>query len=194
MNTIPTILENVGNERFVYDLYSKLLKDRIIFVSGGIDESVAKLIIAQLLFLDQEDPDSDINMYVNSPGGEVSAGLAIYDTMKHVKADIKTIGLGVAASFGSVLLSSGTKGKRFILPNTEVLIHQPWVSGGIKGQVTDLEITVQQLSKNKKRLAKILADNTGQKVEKIIEDSERDKWFSADEAVKYGLVDKVLDK
>jgi ATP-dependent Clp protease, protease subunit len=192
MNTIPTILENVGNERFVYDLYSRLLKDRIIFLSGPIDESVAKLVIAEMLYLDQEDPNSDIKLYINSPGGEISAGLAIYDTMKHIKAEITTIGIGIAASFGSVLLSSGKKGKRFALPNTEILIHQPWVSGGIEGQVTDLEIRVSQLAKNKKKLAKILSDNTGQKVERILEDSERDKWFSAEEAMKYGLIDKVL--
>lgn len=192
-NTIPTILENQGNEKFVYDLYSRLLKDRVIFVTGPIESSVSKLIIAQLLYLDQEDPHTDIKLYINSPGGSISAGLAIYDTMNHISAEVSTIGVGTAASMGSLLLSSGQKGKRYALPNTEVLIHQPLVEGGISGQASDIEIQTQHLLKIKDKTEKILAKNTGQTQDKIKKDSDRDNWMTAKEAKQYGLIDKIVE-
>ncbi len=173
-----------------YDIYSRLLKDRIIFVSGVVEETMANLVIAQLLFLEQEDNKKDIQMYINSPGGHIYAGMAIYDAMQYVKPDISTICVGMGASMGSVLLSSGTPGKRFALPNAEIMIHQ--ASGGSDGQVTDMEIQLKKIVKQQKNLVEILAKNTGQKAEKVSKDMDRDNWMTADEAVKYGLIDKVI--
>lgn len=173
-----------------YDIYSRLLKERIIFLTGGIDDAVANTIVAQMLFLQAEDPKKDIHLYINSPGGVITAGLAILDTMAHIKPDVSTICIGMAASMGSVLLSAGTKGKRFILPNSEVMIHQPW--GGAQGQASDIEITARHILKSRERLNKILAKNTGQKLEKVAADVDRDFFMDADEAVKYGIVDSIL--
>lgn len=173
-----------------YDIYSRLLKERIIFLTGGIDDAVANTVVAQLLFLQAEDPKKDISLYINSPGGVITSGLAILDTMAHIKPDVSTICIGMAASMASVLLSAGTKGKRFILPNSEVMIHQPW--GGAQGQATDIEISARHILKARDRLNKILAKNTGQKLEKIAQDVDRDFFMDADEALKYGVVDHIL--
>lgn len=172
-----------------YDIYSRLLKERIIFLTGGIDGHTANLVVAQLLFLEAEDPKKDIQIYINSPGGSVSAALAMLDTMNHIKPDVSTVCVGLAASAGAVLLAAGTKGKRFILPNAEVMIHQPW--GGIEGQASDIEITAKHILATRDRLNKILADATGQPIEKIANDVDRDFFMTADEAKKYGIVDKV---
>lgn len=172
-----------------YDIYSRLLKDRIVFLGGGVDDDMANLIIAQLLFLESEDPKKDISLYVNSPGGSVTAGLAILDTMNHVKPDVSTVCVGMAASAAAVILSAGAKGKRYALPNAEVMIHQPW--GGAQGQATDIEITAKHIIATRDRLNKILAKNTGQDLAKIEKDVERDYFMMADEAKKYGLVDLV---
>lgn len=190
MPLIPTVIEKEGQVERAYDIYSRLLKDRIIFLGEAIDDHVANIIIAQLLFLDAEDKTKDIKFYINSPGGSVSAGLAIYDTMQFIKADVSTICLGMAASMASVLLAAGTKGKRMALPNSEVMIHQ--VMGGAEGQASDIKIQAEHILKTKEKLNKILALHTGQKVEKIEHDSDRDNWMLADEAKKYGLVDIVL--
>lgn len=190
MPLIPTVIEKEGQVERAYDIYSRLLKDRIIFLGEAIDDHVANIIIAQLLFLDAEDKTKDIKFYINSPGGSVSAGLAIYDTMQFIKADVSTICLGMAASMASVLLAAGTKGKRMALPNSEVMIHQ--VMGGAEGQASDIKIQAEHILKTKEKLNKILALHTRQKVEKIEHDSDRDNWMLADEAKKYGLVDIVL--
>jgi len=190
MPLIPTVIEKEGQVERAYDIYSRLLKDRIIFLGEAIDDHVANIIIAQLLFLDAEDKTKDIKFYINSPGGSVSAGLAIYDTMQFIKADVSTICLGMAASMASVLLAAGAKGKRMALPNSEVMIHQ--VMGGAEGQASDIKIQAEHILKTKEKLNKILALHTGQKVEKIEHDSDRDNWMLADEAKKYGLVDIVL--
>ena len=190
MPLIPTVIEKEGQVERAYDIYSRLLKDRIIFLGEAIDDHVANIIIAQLLFLDAEDKTKDIKFYINSPGGSVSAGLAIYDTMQYIKPDVSTICLGMAASMASVLLAAGTKGKRMALPNSEVMIHQ--VMGGAEGQASDIKIQAEHILKTKEKLNKILALHTGQKVEKIEHDSDRDNWMLADEAKKYGLVDIVL--
>ena len=174
-----------------YDIYSRLLKDRIVFVADEIDDNLANIVIAQMLFLESEDPKKDISFYINSPGGHVSAGLAILDTMNHIQPDVSTVCVGMAASMGAVLLSAGEKGKRFALPNAEIMIHQP--SGGAEGMATDIEITAKQILKLRERLNKILAKNTGQKLEKIASDVDRDYFMSADEAHKYGIIDKVLE-
>lgn len=190
MNLIPTVIEKSNYGERAYDIYSRLLRDRIIFLGGPVSDSVANTVIAQLLFLEHEDPKRDIQLYINSPGGSVSAGLAIYDTMQHVKPAISTICVGLAASMASVLLASGAKGKRFALPNSEVLLHQ--VMGGVEGQATEIEITARQILKIKERLNHILAKHTGQSISRIEKDSDRDFYLSASEAKEYGLIDEVL--
>lgn len=190
MNLIPYVIEQTGAGERSYDIYSRLLKDRIIFIDGEIDDSTASLVVAQLLFLEAEDPDTDINIYINSPGGMVTAGLAIYDTMNYVKPEISTICVGQAASMGALLLSSGTKGKRFALPSAEIMIHQPL--GGAQGQASDIKIQADLIQKTKKRLNKILANNTGQTIKKIEQDTDRDKFIFSEEAVSYGLIDSIL--
>ncbi|ACZ01236.1 ATP-dependent Clp endopeptidase proteolytic subunit ClpP [Streptobacillus moniliformis] len=192
MSLVPYIIENEGSGERTYDIYSRLLKDRIIFLSGEINTEMANAIIAQLLFLNAQDKEKDITMYINSPGGMVTAGFGIYDTMNHISCDVVTVCIGMAASMGAFLLSSGTKGKRFALPNSEVMIHQPL--GGARGQATDIQIVAENILKTKHKLAEILSKNTGQSFEKIISDTERDNYLSAEEAVAYGLVDKVLEK
>jgi ATP-dependent Clp protease protease subunit len=188
---VPMVVEKSTYGERAYDIYSRLLKERIIFLGGPIDSDSANLVIAQLLFLASEDADKDISMYINSPGGHVTAGLAILDTMNHIKPKVSTVCVGMAASMGAVLLSAGEKGKRFALPNAEVMIHQP--SGGAEGMASDIEITARQILKLRERLHKILAKNTGQKLEKINQDADRDYFMSADEAQKYGIIDKVLN-
>lgn len=186
---VPMVIEKSQFGERGYDIYSRLLKDRIIFLGGGIEDDMANLIIAQLLFLESEDPKKDIFLYVNSPGGSVSAGLAILDTMNHVKPAVATVCVGMAASAAAVILAAGEKGKRFALPNAEVMIHQPW--GGAQGQATDIEITARHIIATRERLNKILAKATGQTLEKVEKDVERDYFMTADEAKKYGLVDTV---
>lgn len=188
---IPTVIENEGRYERAYDIYSRLLKDRIIFLGSEVNELTANVIVAQLLFLQAENPKKDIYLYINSPGGSVYDALAIYDTMQYVTSDIQTVGIGVQASAAAFLLSSGTKGKRFLLPNATVMIHQP--SSGTRGKVTDMEIDLKESLRIKHRLNEIMAKNTGQKVEKIQLDMERDKWMTSDEAKKYGIVDKVIE-
>ena len=190
MPLIPTVIEKEGQMERAYDIYSRLLKDRIIFLGEAIDDHVANIIIAQLLFLDAEDKTKDIQFYINSPGGSVAAGLAIYDTMQYIKADVATICVGTAASMASLLLAAGTKGKRMALPNSEVMIHQ--VMGGAEGQASDIKIQAEHILKTKEKLNKILARHTGQKADKVENDSDRDNWMSSEEAKKYGLIDTVL--
>ncbi len=187
---IPTVIEKSQFGERAYDIYSRLLRDRIVFLGGPIDDHMANLVVAQLLFLESEDPKKDIALYINSPGGSVNAGLAILDTMRNIKPDVSTICVGIAASMGAVLLSSGTKGKRFVLPNAEVMIHQPW--GGAEGRASDIAISAQHILKTRETLNKILADNTGKSLEQIAKDVDRDFFMSADEAKAYGIVDKVL--
>lgn len=191
MALVPYVVEQTsrGGERS-YDIYSRLLKERIIFLSDEVNDQTASLVVAQLLFLESEDPKKDIQLYINSPGGSVTAGMAIYDTMNYVKCDVSTICIGLAASMGAFLLSSGAKGKRFALPNAEVMIHQP--SGGAKGQATEIQIVAENILKTKKKLNEILAANTGQTVETIAQDTERDNFMSAEEAKEYGLVDEIV--
>jgi ATP-dependent Clp protease, protease subunit len=190
MNLVPTVIEQSSNGERAYDIYSRLLKDRIIMLSGPIEDNMANTIIAQLLFLDAQDSEKDIYLYINSPGGVVTAGMAIYDTMKFIKADVQTIVMGMAASMASVLASSGTKGKRFALPHSEVLIHQP--SGGAQGQQTEIAIAAESILKTRKMINEILAKNSGQSIEKVNLDTERDKYLSAQEAVDYGLLDSIM--
>lgn len=192
MNTIPVVVEQNGNGERSYDIYSRLLKDRIIFIDQQVDEHLASIVVAQLLFLEAEDPEKDINIYINSPGGMVTAGLAILDTMNYVKPDISTICVGLAASMGAVLLSAGTKGKRYALPNAEIMIHQPL--GGAQGQASDIKIQADWMMKTKERLNHILAENTGKDLSIIERDTDRDNFMYADEAVEYGLIDRVLKK
>jgi ATP-dependent Clp protease protease subunit len=187
---VPTVLEKTQFGERAYDIYSRLLKDRIIFIGTGIDDHVANLVMAQLLFLDAEDPKKDIQLYINSPGGSVSAGLAVYDTMNYVKADVSTICMGMAASMGAFLLAGGQKGKRFALPNSRVMIHQ--VMGGVEGQATDIEITAREILKLKKLLNEELAKNTGQSFDKVSADTERDYWLESKAAKEYGLIDDVI--
>jgi len=187
---IPMVVEKGEHGERAFDIYSRLLKERIIFLSGPIEDHGANTVIAQLLFLSSEDPKADISLYINSPGGSVSAGLAILDTMNHIKPDVSTICVGLAASMGAVILSAGKKGKRFILPHSEVMIHQPW--GGAQGQASDIEITAKHILQTRDTLNKILAKNTGQKLTTIEKDTDRDFFMSAKDAVKYGLVDKVI--
>lgn len=189
MNIVPTVIEKSSNKEYAYDLYSRLLKDRIIFLSGEINDSLASIIVSELLYLDAQNHD-DIFLYINSPGGSVTSGLAIYDTMNYVKSDIRTIVVGIAASMGAFLLSSGTKGKRCALPNAEVMIHQ--VLGGAQGQATDIKIHTEHILKTKKKLNEILANNTGKSYHKIAKDCERDNFMSANEALKYGLIDEII--
>jgi ATP-dependent Clp protease protease subunit len=190
MSIIPIVIEQTGRTERAYDIYSRLLKDRIIFVGTGIDDTVANIVIAQLLFLQTEDPGKDIHVYINSPGGVVSSGLAIYDTMQYVKPDIATYCIGQAASMGALLLSAGTKGKRFALPNSRIMLHQPM--GGFHGQATDIEIHAREILRMKDTLNKIIAFHTGQSLEKIQADTDRDFFMSGDEAKEYGIVDEVI--
>lgn len=190
MNLIPTVIEKTNYGERAYDIYSRLLKERIIFLGGPIDDAVANTIIAQLLFLEKQDPKSDVMFYINSPGGVVTSALAIFDTMNYIKCDVSTVCVGMAASAASLLLSSGAKGKRLILPNAEVLIHQ--VMGGAEGQASDIDISARHILKMKERLNKILAHNTGQPIDKIEKDSDRDFYMTAEEAKKYGIIDKIL--
>ena len=190
MSLVPMVVEQTNRGERSYDIYSRLLKDRIIFLSEEVNDVTASLVVAQMLFLEGEDPDKDINLYINSPGGSVTAGMAIYDTMNYIKCDVSTICIGMAASMGAFLLSSGAKGKRLALPNAEVMIHQP--SGGAKGQATEIQIVAENILKTKKKLNEILAANTGQTVEKIAEDTERDNFMSAEEAKAYGLIDEII--
>lgn len=192
MNLVPTVIEQSSRGERAYDIYSRLLKDRIIMLSGPIDDDLANSIISQLLFLDAQDSEKDIYLYINSPGGVVTAGLAIYDTMNFIKSDVQTIVMGMAASMASVLASSGTKGKRFALPHSEVMIHQP--SGGAQGQQTEIKIAAEQILKTRKELNTILAENSGQPLEKINIDTERDNYLSAQDAVEYGLIDGIMEK
>ncbi len=191
MALVPYVIEQTsrGGERS-YDIYSRLLRERIIFLGDEVNDATASLVVAQMLFLESEDPNKDINLYINSPGGSVTAGMAIYDTMNYVKCDVSTICMGLAASMGAFLLSSGTKGKRIALPNSEIMIHQP--SGGARGQATEIQIVAENILKTKKKLNEILAANTGQTVEKVTQDTERDNFMSAQEALEYGLIDRVI--
>ena len=189
MYLVPTVLEKSQFGERAYYIYSRLLKDRIIFLGGPIDDETANLIIAQLLFLESEDPKKDIYIYVNSPGGSVTAGLAILDTMNYIKPDVSTVCVGIAASAAAVILSAGAKGKRFALPNSEVMIHQPW--GGVQGQATDIEITAKHIVKTREKLNKILSKNTGKPLAQIEKDVERDYYMSAEEAKKYGIIDEI---
>ncbi len=189
---IPMVIDQVGNVERSYDIYSRLLEDRIVFLSGEIDDQTANTVVAQLLYLEGKNPDKDIFMYINSPGGSVTAGLAIYDTMQYIKCDISTICIGMAASMAAVILSSGTKGKRICLPHSEVMIHQPL--GGAQGQASDIEIHARHIQKTRESLNKILADNTGKSLETITKDTDRDNFLDAKQALKYGLVDKIYDK
>ena len=190
---IPTVIEKEGRNERAYDIYSRLLKDRIVVLGGEVNSASANLIVAQLLFLEQQDPKADIYLYINSPGGYVPDGMAIFDTMNYIKPDVQTICMGSAVSMGAFLLANGQPGKRSVLPQAQIMIHQPWAAN-IRGQVTDIEITAKQLRENKDRLSKLLAKNTGQPLKKIKADVERDYWMSAPEAKAYGLVDQVIDK
>lgn len=189
MSLIPMVVEQTNKGERSYDIYSRLLEDRIVFLADAIDDNVANLVVAELLFLEGKDPSKDIYLYINSPGGSVSAGFAIYDTMNYIKCDVCTICVGLAASMAAFLLSSGEKGKRFALPNSEIMIHQP--SGGAQGQASDIAIQAEQIIKTKNKINKILAENTSQPLERIVKDVERDYYMSADEALKYGIVDKI---
>lgn len=191
MALIPYVVEQTSRGERSYDIYSRLLKDRIIFLGEAIDEHIASLIVAQLLFLEAEDPDKDISIYINSPGGSVTAGMAIYDTMQYIKPEISTICVGMAASMGAFLLSAGQKGKRFALPNAEIMIHQPL--GGVQGQAEDIKIHAEWILKTREKLNKILSENTGQPLEIISKDTDRDNFMSAVEAMEYGLIDKVIE-
>ncbi|MBZ6528222.1 ATP-dependent Clp endopeptidase proteolytic subunit ClpP [Aerococcaceae bacterium DSM 111021] len=191
MNLVPTVIEQTSRGERAYDIYSRLLKDRIIMLSGPIDDNVANSVIAQLLFLDAQDPEKDIFLYINSPGGSVTSGMAMYDTMNFINADVQTIVIGMAASMASVLLAAGTKGKRWALPNAEVMIHQPL--GGAQGQATEIEIAARHILKTRERLNKILSDKTGQPIEVIEKDTDRDNFKTAEEALEYGLIDGVME-
>ena len=187
---VPTVIETTNRGERAYDIFSRLLNDRIVMLMDEVNDTTASLVVAQLLFLEGQDPDKDINLYINSPGGSITAGMAIYDTMQYIKCDVSTICIGLAASMGAFLLSSGTKGKRIALPNAEVMIHQP--SGGYQGQATDMKIRTEWILKTKEKLNRIMSANTGQPIEVIERDTERDNFMSAEEALQYGLVDKVL--
>ena len=189
---VPTVIEQSGRGERAFDIYSRLLKERIIFLVGPVDDHTANLVVAQLLFLESENPDKDIYFYINSPGGSVTAGMSIYDTMEFIKPDVQTLCLGQAASMGAFLLSAGTKGKRFALPNSRIMIHQPLISGGLGGQASDIEIHARELLKLKEKLNKILADHTGKSIEEVERDTDRDNFMSAQEAMEYGLIDKVI--
>lgn len=190
MSLVPMVVEQTAQGERSYDIYSRLLKDRIIFLGGEVDDDTANIIVAQMLFLEADDPDKDIFLYINSPGGSVSAGLAIYDTMQYIKCEVNTICIGLAASMGAFLLAAGAKGKRRALPNTEIMIHQP--SGGTRGQATDMSIQVEQILAIKRKLNEILSKRTGQPIEKITEDTERDNYMTPEEAKAYGLIDEII--
>ena len=192
MSLVPYVVEQTSRGERNYDIYSRLLKDRIIFLGEEVNETTASLVVAQLLFLESEDPGKDIQLYINSPGGSVTAGMAIYDTMQYIKCDVSTICIGMAASMGAFLLAGGTKGKRFALPNAEIMIHQPL--GGAKGQATEIQIAAEHILKTRKKLNDILAENTGNPYEKIAADTERDNYMTAEEACAYGLIDGVITK
>ena len=192
ITTIPYVIQSTSRGERSYDIFSRLLNERIVFLGDEVNSDTASLVIAQLLFLESEDPDKDIFLYINSPGGSVTAGMGIYDTMQYIKCDVSTICVGMAASMGAFLLAGGAKGKRMILPNAEVMIHQP--SGGAQGQATEIQITAEWILRTKKNLAKILAENCNQPVEKVMEDTERDPWMSAEQALEYGLVDHIFKK
>ena len=191
MSFVPYVIEQNSRGERSYDIYSRLLKERIIFLGEEVNDTTASLVVSQLLFLESEDPDKDINLYINSPGGSVTAGMAIYDTMQYVKCDVSTMCMGMAASMGAFLLAGGAKGKRLALPNAEIMIHQP--SGGAQGQATEIEIAAEHILRTKKRLNTILSQNTGQSYETIAKDTERDNWLYAQEALEYGLIDKVVE-
>lgn len=192
MALVPYVVEQTNRGERSYDIFSRLLNDRIIVLSDEVNDATASLVVAQLLYLEAQDPEKDISLYINSPGGSVTAGFAIYDTMQYIKCDVSTICMGMAASMGAFLLSAGTKGKRYALPNSDIMIHQP--SGGAQGQATEIEITAKHILKTKAKLNKILAENTGKPVEVIAQDTERDNFMSAEEAHEYGLIDKVISK
>ncbi|MCI5793252.1 MAG: ATP-dependent Clp endopeptidase proteolytic subunit ClpP [Lachnospiraceae bacterium] len=189
--SIPYVIEQSSRGERSYDIFSRLLKDRIIFLGEEVNETSAALIVAQLLFLESEDPNKDVHLYINSPGGVITAGMAIYDTMQYIKCDVSTICIGMAASMGAFLLAGGTKGKRFALPNSEVMIHQP--SGGAQGQATEIQITAEWILRTKKKMNEILAANTGNTYEKVAADTERDKWMTAEEALNYGIIDSIIE-
>ena len=189
---VPMVVEQTGRGERSYDIFSRLLNDRIIFLSDEVNDATASLVVAQLLYLEAQDPDKDISFYINSPGGSVTAGMAIYDTMNFIKCDVSTVCIGMAASMGAFLLSAGAKGKRFALPNSEIMIHQPL--GGAKGQATDIKIQAELILRTRDRLNAILAKNTGKTIEEIARDTERDNYMTAEQALEYGLVDKVIDK
>lgn len=191
MNLIPTVIEQTNRGERAYDIYSRLLKDRIIMIGTGIDDNVANSVVSQLLFLQAQDSEKDIYLYINSPGGSVTAGMAIYDTIQHIKPDVQTISLGLAASMGSFLLTAGAKGKRYALPNAEIMIHQPL--GGAQGQATEIEIAAKHILKTREKLNKILAERTGQPLEKIEKDTDRDNFMTAEQAKEYGLIDHVME-
>lgn len=193
MALIPYVVEQTSRGERSYDIFSRLLNDRIIMLSEPIDDAVASVVVAQLLYLESQDPEKDIDLYINSPGGSITAGMAIYDTIQYIKCDVSTICIGMAASMGAFLLSSGTKGKRFALPNAEIMIHQPLIGGGgLSGQCTDIKIHSDHLVRTRDRMNKILAENTGKSIEQVAADTERDNYLTADEALAYGLVDKVI--
>ncbi len=190
--TIPYVIEQTSRGERSYDIFSRLLKERIIFLGEEVTDTSASLTVAQLLFLESEDPGKDISLYINSPGGSVTAGMAIYDTMRYIKCDVSTICIGMAASMGAFLLAGGTKGKRIALPNAEIMIHQP--SGGAQGQATEIQIVAEQILKTKEKLNRMLAENTGRSYDEVCRDTERDNWLTAQEALDYGIIDKILDK
>ena len=192
MSLVPYVVEQTSRGDRSYDIFSRLLNDRIIMLSEDVNDTTASLVVAQLLYLESQDPEKDISLYINSPGGSVTAGMAIYDTMQYIKCDVSTICIGLAASMGAFLLSSGTKGKRFALPNSEIMIHQPLISGGLQGQATDIKIRTDNLLRTKEKLNRILSENAGKSYEDICRDTERDNFMTADEAQAYGLIDKVL--
>lgn len=192
MSLVPYVVEQTSKGERSYDIYSRLLKDRIIFLGEEVNDTTASLVVAQLLFLASEDPDKDISLYINSPGGSVTAGFAIYDTMQFIKPDVSTTCIGLAASFGAFLLAGGAKGKRFALPNAEVMIHQP--SGGARGQATEIKIVAENILRTRNRLNSILAKNTGRSIDEIARDTERDNFMTAEEALEYGIIDKVIEK
>ena len=192
MSLVPYVIEQTSRGERSYDIYSRLLKDRIIFLGEEVNATTGSLVVAQLLFLESEDPGKDIHLYIHSPGGEVTSGMAIYDTMQYIKCDVSTTCVGMAASMGAVLLAGGAKGKRFALPNAEIMIHQP--SGGARGQATEIQIAAENILKTKKKLNELLASHTGQPYEKVAEDTERDHWLDAKEALDYGLIDSIIEK
>ena len=192
MNLVPTVVESSGRGERAYDIFSRLLKDRVVFLNGPVNDTSANLVVAQLLFLESENPDKDISLYINSPGGSVSAGLAIFDTMNFIKPEVATLCMGMAASMGAFLLAAGEKGKRFSLPNSRIMLHQP--SGGSQGMASDIEIQAREIVRTREQLNRILAERTGQPVEKVAQDMDRDYWLTAPGAVEYGVIDKVVEK